>query len=287
MRATPLTAAAALAPLALPFLLIAALGALAGCAELGSSDEVALRRSKPAKRPIEGTPSATPTRRSPWAYVLPVDHAIRRDAAGAGPFAAPRAHGKHNGIDLLAPVGTPALSACNGSAEAGKSTSFGRWVHVVCAIPPDLADGKLFASFFYAHLDTLEIDEGDWVPVMRGQKLGTVGKTGNARGDTVAPHLHLEMAVHPDEKSARADTHAGTDQSSSAAANQFFRSLERSCLEPRSFGSKQSYRRARRADPLVVLRCLDVKKPSFEMPAPPLDASVLRWDEQYGTFLAI
>ena len=43
---------------------------------------------------------------------------------------APRTHGKHNGLDLLAPIGTALRSPCSGSAKSAVSRSFGKWVKV-------------------------------------------------------------------------------------------------------------------------------------------------------------
>jgi murein DD-endopeptidase MepM/ murein hydrolase activator NlpD len=139
-----------------------------------------------------------PEKLPPWApeapamhHVLAVDHGIRSDRGGKGHFLAPRAHGKHNGIDYLAPVGTPVLAACSGKAKSDERGGYGRVVQLVCELP-DVVDGPegLHASFFYAHLDKAVVPKR-WTQVKLGDKLGTVGKTGNAAGPKIMPHLHL------------------------------------------------------------------------------------------------
>src|SRR5687768_968280 len=125
------------------------------------------------------------------AYVLGVDLGVRADDGGKGWFLAPRAHGKHNGIDFLAPVGTPVLAACDGKAKSDARGGYGNVVQLVCKLPDRLGgDEGLHASFFYAHLDKSVPPKG-WTNVRAGQKLGTVGKTGNAAGKKIKPHLHL------------------------------------------------------------------------------------------------
>ncbi|PZU06834.1 MAG: peptidase M23 [Sphingobium sp.] len=91
----------------------------------------------------------------------------------------------HNAIDIPAPQGTPVLAASNGRIEkifwskAGGRTLYQR-----------SPDGRL--SYYYAHLRAYapELQEGQ--ALRRGDRIGTVGSTGNA--DPAAPHLHF--AVH-------------------------------------------------------------------------------------------
>jgi murein DD-endopeptidase MepM/ murein hydrolase activator NlpD len=230
-----------------------------------------------------GAHAAAADSASPWAYVLPVDHGIRRDPGGKGFFLASRAHGKHNGIDLLAPVGTPILAACAGSARSGNTGGFGRWVQLVCPVPADLTgDDRLFTSLFYAHLDTVAAPDGAWAAVSRAQPLGTVGKTGNSRSPVIMPHLHLELIAHETEAKALAETHSGRDQANSVGADRLFARLESGCLGASGFTSQGGLRRARRADPFPVLTCLTRDKPPFTIPAPPLDVAAVKWSEHYA-----
>src|SRR5690606_37182024 len=114
------------------------------------------------------------TLKGPWAYVLPVDHGVRTDESGHGHFRAPRFHGEHNGLDLLAPLGTPVFASCSGMVTAGNSPSFGTWVRVVCPVPSSLLKGqqKPHASIFYAHLDRAHVPREVWSRVRKGAKFG-------------------------------------------------------------------------------------------------------------------
>lgn len=238
-----------------------------------------LSKAKSAEEKKEGP------REVPWTYVLPIDHGVRADQSGKGHFRAPRFHGEHNGLDLLAPVGTPTFSACDGQARAGVSRSFGRWVHLICPVPEQLVKTggpAPWASFFYAHLDQLELEHDKWVGVTRGQKLGTVGKTGNSRGDSVQPHLHLELIVQKNRRSAMDERHLGNDQSLVSAAEYFASALEDTCLEPYGFQAKsRKILRARRVDPFLALVCLSPEKPRFEKAPEPLQFASTAWSDLY------
>lgn len=231
--------------------------------------------------------AARVTRRAeaPWAYVLPVDHGLRSDKSGRGEFRAPRFHGEHNGIDLLAPVGTPIYSACKGQAMGGVSRSFGNWVQVICPVPDAYmkAGGpRPWVSLFYAHLDELAVPSFEWVEVGRGQSVGTVGKSGNAGGSSVQAHLHLELIVQANRRSAMDERHLGGDQREVGAADTFTAALERECLEPNGFSPKSGQlQRARRVDPFVALVCLADRKPDFQRPGVPLEAWSVPWDRFY------
>ncbi|HSC87751.1 MAG TPA: hypothetical protein VLC09_10795, partial [Polyangiaceae bacterium] len=87
--------------------LLAALGVVA-CDLVPSDTGEGLRPILAPPPDLSKSKKAEPeTPAAPWAYVLPVDHGVRADESGEGSFRAPRFHGEHNGIDLLAPVGTP------------------------------------------------------------------------------------------------------------------------------------------------------------------------------------
>lgn len=235
--------------------------------------------------PLPGLSKAKKTQRQsgPWAYPLPVDHGVRADASGKGHFRAPRFHGEHNGIDLLAPIGTSVFAVCEGRAQAGVSRSFGRWVHLVCPVPKELVrSGTPHASFFYAHLSDTKLPQDRWVPVERGTVVGAVGKTGNAAGGAVQPHLHLELIIQSSLRAAMEERHLGNDQSSVREAADFLRALDERCLEPHGFHPKSgALQRARRFDPFVALTCLSSDKPAF-VPAPePLDFASSAWSQAY------
>jgi len=97
---------------------------------------------------------------------------------------------KHEGIDIFAKKGTPALAAANGTAQPGENKLGGK----VVFLHPDDADYTLY----YAHLDSQLVHNGQHV--MIGDTVGLVGNTGNAR--STPSHLHFgiytsEGAVNP------------------------------------------------------------------------------------------
>ena len=217
-----------------------------------------------------------------WSYVLPIDHGIRADHSGRGHFLASRYHGRHNGVDLLAPVGTPTLAACRGRATAGRSRSFGRWVHLVCALPDRRkGGGRDYASLFYAHLSAQKVPRGRWVKVRPGQQLGAVGKSGNASSSKVMPHLHLELIVHGSRAAAMAERHAGRNQTSTSAAKRLMKRLQTNCVKPNKFHSRLALNRRRRADPFVTLSCFGARKPRFTKPTKKLRKWARRWSSHY------
>ena len=273
----------------LPLLLV--LGATAACglvSQDGSSglsiDPGAPSLSKPKAGAAARTPRAK--RDAPWAYVLPLDHGVRADRSGQGHFRAPRFHGEHNGLDLLAPVGTPVFSPCDGQVMAGASQSFGRWLHVICPVPDAYmkAGGpRPWASFFYAHLDKTNFVPHKWLSVNREQTLGAVGKSGNASSASVKPHLHLEFIVQKNRRHAMDERHLGRDQSSVAAAEYFATKLASECMAPYGFRAKSKLlRRARRIDPFVALTCLSQQKPNYEKAPSPLASSSFAWSKFYS-----
>lgn len=93
---------------------------------------------------------------------------------------------RHEGVDIAADRGTPVLAARSGAAEFKQTPAGGKSVWLTTS------SGD---KFFYAHLDAWNGESRD---VTRGDVLGFVGSTGNARG----PHLHFEtrpsgLAVNP------------------------------------------------------------------------------------------
>ena len=99
---------------------------------------------------------------------------------------------RHEGIDIFAPRGTPAVAAVDGRViNVGETGLGGRvvWLH----------DPDRNQNLYYAHLDRQAATEGE--EVRQGDTLGFVGNTGNAR--TTPPHLHFgiyrrgEGAINP------------------------------------------------------------------------------------------
>ena len=88
----------------------------------------------------------------------------------------------HHGVDIFAPRGTPVLAAAAGRVRRVRVTNIGGrvvWVR----------DTVHEANQYYAHLDSQHVSNGQMVE--RGDTIGFVGNTGNAR--TTPPHLHFGL----------------------------------------------------------------------------------------------
>jgi peptidoglycan LD-endopeptidase LytH len=109
-------------------------------------------------------------------------------------FGVPRDGGRrrHEGVDIFAPRGTPALAGVDGVISRVGTNELGG--NVVF-----LSDNVHNQNLYYAHLDRTNVTDGQRVSV--GDTIGFVGNTGNAR--TTGPHLHFgiyafgEGAVDP------------------------------------------------------------------------------------------
>jgi murein DD-endopeptidase MepM/ murein hydrolase activator NlpD len=104
-----------------------------------------------------------------------------------GEFGAPRSGGRtHEGFDIVAACGTPLVAVRGGRVlRAGYDpVLYGNYLTIH-------GEGER-RSYFYAHLSRPSpFNRGD--RVFTGQRVGAVGKTGNAR--TVGCHLHFEIHV--------------------------------------------------------------------------------------------
>ena len=90
----------------------------------------------------------------------------------------------HTGVDWTAPVGTPILSAGNGTVlKAERSSSYGNHIEV------QHANGYITT---YSHMVGFARGITDGVKVRQGQVIGYLGQTGLATG----PHLHYEVIVN-------------------------------------------------------------------------------------------
>jgi murein DD-endopeptidase MepM/ murein hydrolase activator NlpD len=108
---------------------------------------------------------------------------VSSTAAKAGSFwGADRDGGarRHEGVDIFAAKGSPAVAAANGTVtEVQESRLGGKYVFL-------RPDGKNY-SLYYAHLDQQLVQTGQHV--LAGETLGLVGNTGNARNTPA--HLHF------------------------------------------------------------------------------------------------
>ncbi|MDQ3534773.1 MAG: M23 family metallopeptidase [Bacteroidota bacterium] len=87
---------------------------------------------------------------------------------------------RHEGIDIFAAKGTPAIAAVRGIVSRVNENKLGGKVVWIS----DMHRGQ---SLYYAHLDTQMVRVGQ--RVMPGDTVGLIGNTGNAI--STAPHLHF------------------------------------------------------------------------------------------------
>lgn len=102
-------------------------------------------------------------------------------------YGAPRAgYRRHQGVDIFAVSGTPVLAVVNGVVEEKGVNGLGGnklWIR---------SPGDNW-RYYYAHLSGFAAGIGNGTRVKKGQVIGYVGNTGNAR--TTPPHLHFESHV--------------------------------------------------------------------------------------------
>ncbi|GAP68065.1 peptidase family M23 [Bacteroidales bacterium 6E] len=87
----------------------------------------------------------------------------------------------HKGIDIFAREGTPVISATHGVVLL--CTQYGMGGNIILILGPK------WRLHYYAHLKDIQTKTGSLVS--RGEKIGTVGKTGNA----VNTPAHLHYAI--------------------------------------------------------------------------------------------
>jgi murein DD-endopeptidase MepM/ murein hydrolase activator NlpD len=87
----------------------------------------------------------------------------------------------HNGVDLVAPTGTPVLAAASGTVVgAAPNAGYGNWIR--------LEHAQNLATV-YGHLSAFAPGISAGAKVQRGQVIGFVGNTGRSTG----AHLHFEV----------------------------------------------------------------------------------------------
>ena len=121
-----------------------------------------------------------------WGHVFPVQgpHGVR---GAVGEFHAPRNGRIHEGFDITAACGTPLVAVRNGRVrQVGYDpVLYGNFVLIH-------GEGEK-RSYFYAHMPSRAlVRKGEWV--FEGERVGSVGETGNAVG--TGCHLHFEIHVN-------------------------------------------------------------------------------------------
>lgn len=97
----------------------------------------------------------------------------------------------HDAIDIMAPRGTPVIAAAAGTVEKLFDSKLGGTTIYI------RRDGGQWIDY-YAHLDAYAPGLAEGQKISQGQKIGTVGSTGDASPE--APHLHYAInAMAPGE----------------------------------------------------------------------------------------
>ena len=87
---------------------------------------------------------------------------------------------RHNGVDIFARRHTPILAPCDAYVQRVDTGEIaGNYIY--------LYDSKRYLYIYFAHLQTQDVKPH--TKVISGQKIGTMGNTGNAI--TTPPHLHF------------------------------------------------------------------------------------------------
>ena len=110
---------------------------------------------------------------------------IRSDIFGDGHFGAKREGGtrRHKGLDIKAGIGKPVLASKSGAVETGwVRNGMGKYVRI---------KHQRGYSTIYGHLSKITVEDNQWV--WQADKIGAVGKTGNANHRRIQPHLHFEI----------------------------------------------------------------------------------------------
>jgi murein DD-endopeptidase MepM/ murein hydrolase activator NlpD len=178
-------------------LMIAAL-VLSGCARHAYSAPVPA--AAPAPRVVQpGASAVEPAARGNVSSAEAVEYLLARGiiipVAGAAmsqlhdAFDEARDGGRtHRALDIMAPRGTPVISADGGRIlRISVSTLGGNTVYTTDPL------GRVV--YYYAHLDAYQPGLTQGALVTRGDTLGFVGTTGNAPKDT--PHLHFQVMRMP------------------------------------------------------------------------------------------
>jgi peptidoglycan LD-endopeptidase LytH len=105
-------------------------------------------------------------------------------------FTEPRDGGErtHRAIDIMAPRGTPILSADDGKILRMSTNALG-------GISMYTVDSESRLVYYYAHMDHYNDAMTPGRSIVKGDTLGYVGTTGNAPKDL--PHLHFQVMRWP------------------------------------------------------------------------------------------
>lgn len=154
-----------------------------------------------ASAPIADSSRAVATSASPTLTGGDADYLVARHimipVAGADPgkledsFKDPRDGDRvHRAIDIMAPRGTPILSADDGKILRMTTSTLG-------GISMYAVDPSSRLVYYYAHMDRYNDGMSPGRNIMKGDTLGFVGTTGNAPKNL--PHLHFQVMKWPSD----------------------------------------------------------------------------------------
>ena len=141
-------------------------------------------RIVPGDGPEPPVPSRRPAAAEAGSLLIPVEGVP--PSALTDTFTQARAGGArpHDAIDIMAARGRAVLAAADGRVEKLFASQDGG-----LTIYERSPDGRRI--YYYAHLDGYAPGLAEGQVLKRGQKIATVGSTGNA--DPAAPHLHFAV----------------------------------------------------------------------------------------------
>ena len=119
---------------------------------------------------------------APRRLMVPVDGVRPADVPDS--YRAARGTRAHNAVDILAPRGTAVLSADDGRVYRLRSNRAG-------GLTVYAVDTEERFVYYYAHLDRYREGLAEGAALAKGDVLGYVGSTGNAR--PTEPHLHFQV----------------------------------------------------------------------------------------------
>lgn len=130
------------------------------------------------------SPAPTPATPARGGLLIPVEGVTAAELADSWSDVRGGGARAHHAIDIMAARGTPVVAAAPGRIEKLFESRDGG--HTVYQRSPD---GR--AVYYYAHLDAYAAGLRAGLSVLAGQRIGTVGSTGDASPE--APHLHFEV----------------------------------------------------------------------------------------------
>lgn len=163
--------------------------------ELASKQEPAPASSPQSAAPeaaglLNSEEASTPSEEETATLMIPVINVAATDLVDTFSDEREGSTRLHEALDIPAPDGTSVRAAAPGRIERlFRSDAGGNTVYIRSE------DGK--SIYYYAHLADYAPGLNEGQQVRRGQRLGTVGSTGNAEPEE--PHLHFEvMRTTPD-----------------------------------------------------------------------------------------